>query len=309
MAASSNFQHQAREQSSAKDNSVMYGAGYALVTVLLIWLDLSDLHTDTSFDIATHWIFSLCLLITCLTLLSYILEALGEATLPDDHDKGKSRASIGAVVSMYMAIILAILSHCLDNKIFFYKLFWMQVPALPGAYIATTRLGNAMDGKEKGLHKICTYGLVDLLLWIHLQTFPVLEDGASREESDEYALAFIGFLLGLFVLFVTNIVYLTDNLDHVVSTRVAEDPKGRVFVTLGAFMGIAIMILGVMAPLELVFHVLDGKHWMYQILLAEQGALPGAYLIGGSAWLAKTYAGQQPILPVYSTIDTEEGQK
>ncbi|KAH0151983.1 hypothetical protein KCU67_g10021, partial [Aureobasidium melanogenum] len=309
MAASSNSQHQAREQLSTQDNSVMYGAGYALVTVLLIWLDLSGLPTDTAFDIATHWIGSLCLLITCLTLLSYILEAFGEATLPDDHDKGKSRASIGAIVSMYMAIILAILSHCLDNKIFIYKLFWIQVPALPGAYIATTRLGNTMHGKEKGLNKICTYGLVDLLLWIHLQNFPVLEDGASREESDEYALAFIGFLLGLFVLFVTNIVCLIDNLDHVVSTRVAEDPKGRLFVTLGAFIGIGIMILGVMAPLELVFHLLDGKHWMYQILLAEQGALPGAYLIGGSAWLAKTYAGQQPILPGYSTIDAEEGQK
>lgn len=69
------------------------------------------------------------------------------------------------------------------------------------------------------------------------------------------------------------------------------------------------MILGVMAPFELVFHVLVGKHWMCQILLAEQGALPGAYLIGGSAWLAKTYASQQSILPGYSTIDTEEGQK
>ncbi|KAH0354953.1 hypothetical protein KCU83_g2361, partial [Aureobasidium melanogenum] len=309
MAASSNPQHQAREQLSTKDNSVVYGAGYALVTVLLIWLDLSGLPTDTTFDIVTHWIVSLCLLITCFILLSSILEALGEATLPDDHDKGRSRASIGAIVSMYMAIILAILSHCLNNKIFIYKLFWIQVPALPGAYIATTRLGNTMDGKEKGLNKLRTYGLADLLLWIHLQNFPVLENGATHQESDEYALAFIGFLLGFFVLFIANIAFLIDNLDHVVSTRVAEDPKGRVFVTLGAFVGIGIMILGVMAPLELVFHILNGKHWMYRILLAEQGALPGAYLIGGSAWLAKTYAGQQSILPGYSTIDTGEGQK
>ncbi|KAG9568758.1 hypothetical protein KCU97_g16258, partial [Aureobasidium melanogenum] len=190
------------------------------------------------------------------------------------NDKGTSRASIGAIV---------------NNKIFIYKLFWIQVPALPGAYIATTCLGNTMNGKEKALNKICTYGLVDLLLWIHLHNFPVLEDGVTSQESDEYALAFIGFLLGLFVLFIANIVFLIDNLDHVVSTRVAEDPKGRVFVTLGAFMGIGIMILGVMAPLELVFHILNGKHWMYQILLAEQGALPGEYLIGGSVWLAKTY--------------------
>ncbi|KAG9946676.1 hypothetical protein KCU85_g6391, partial [Aureobasidium melanogenum] len=309
MAAGLNAQHQVREQLSTKDNSVMYGAGYALVTVLLVWLDLSGLPTDNSFDVVTRWIASLFLLIACFTLLDYILEALGEATMPDDEDKGKARTSIGAIVSLYMAIILAILSHCLDNKIFIYKLFWIQVPALPGAYLATTRLGNTIDGKEQELKKICKYGLVDMLLWIHLQNMPVLKDGATRKEDDDHALAFIGFLLGLFILVVTNIVYLIDNLDHAVKTRVAENSKGRVLVTLGASMGIGIMILGVVVPLELIFHILDGKHWMYQILLAEQGALPGAYLIGGSAWLARTYTGQQSILPGYSTIGTEEGQK
>ncbi|KAH0367406.1 hypothetical protein KCU65_g4746, partial [Aureobasidium melanogenum] len=309
MVASSASQPPARERLSTKDNSVMYGAGYALVTVLLLWIDWSGVPTDTAFDITTHWIGSLCLLSACFTLLDYILEALGEATLPDDQDKGKARTSIGAIVSMYMAIILAILSHCLDDKIFIYKLFWIQVPALPGAYLATTRLGNTLDGKEQGLKKICKYGLVDLLLWIHLSNMPVLKEGATREEDDEYALAFIRFLLGLLILVVINIVYLIDNLDHAVKICVAENSKGRVLVTLGALMGTGIMILGVMVPLELVFHILDGKHWMYQILLAEQGALPGAYLIGGSAWLAKTYTGQEPILPEYSPIGTEEGRK
>ncbi|KAH0267450.1 hypothetical protein KCU91_g10091, partial [Aureobasidium melanogenum] len=309
MVASPNSQHQVREQLNTKDNSVMYGAGYALVTVLLIWLDWSGVPTDTAFDITTHWISSLCLLIACFTLLGHVLEALGEAALPDDQEKGKARACIGAILSMYMAILLAILSHCLDNKIFIYKLFWIQVPTLPGAYLATTRLGNTIDGKEQGLKKTCKYGLVDLLLWIHLQNMPVLKDGATRKEDDEYALAFIGFLLGLFILVSTNIVYLIDSLNHAVKTRVAENSKGRVLVTLGASMGIGIMMIGAMVPLELIFHILDGKHWMYQILLAEQGALPGAYLIGGSAWLARTYMGQQSTLPGYSTIDTEEGQK
>lgn len=94
MAASSASQHQAREQLSTKDNSVMYRAGYALVTVLLIWLDWSGVPTDTAFDITTHWIGSLCLLIASFTLLDYILEVLGEAAMPDDEDKGTSRASI-----------------------------------------------------------------------------------------------------------------------------------------------------------------------------------------------------------------------
>ena len=137
MAAGLNAQHQVREQLSTKDNSVMYGAGYALVTVLLVWLDLSGLPTDNSFDVVTRWIASLFLLIACFTLLDYILEALGEATMPDDEDKGKARTSIGAIVSLYMAIILAILSHCLDNKIFIYKLFWIQVPA-PVSYTHLT---------------------------------------------------------------------------------------------------------------------------------------------------------------------------
>jgi hypothetical protein len=69
-------------------------------------------------------------------------------------------------------------------------------------------------------------------------------------------------------------------------------------------IGVGIMVLGVMAPFEMLFHVLEGKHWMYQILWAESGALPGAYLIGGSAWFANMYGCQQSILPQYSTVNT-----
>lgn len=312
MTASSNVQRQAREQLSGKDDAVMCAAGYALVTVLLIWLDWSGLPKDTSFDSFTRWIGSFCLLIACFILLWCNLEPLGRATLPDDHGKGTSRTYIGALMSILVAIGLAGLSHCLDDKIIIYKLFWVQIPALPGAYIAATFLGERMDGRGE-LKILCAYGLVDLLLWIHLLNVPVFKDGRTDPQNYDEVWTLIGFFLGLFVLLIVNLILLIITLENIVMARVQEIPNGRVLITLGAFMGIGIMILGVMAPLELMLHVLDGKHWMYQILLAEQGALPGAHLIGGSAWLAKIYAGQEPILPQYSapqysTINTEEGQ-
>ncbi|CAD0086890.1 unnamed protein product [Aureobasidium mustum] len=300
MTAIPDSQPQVREQLSDKDNTVMCGAGYALVTVLLLWLDWSGLPTDTSFDSATRWIGSFCLLIACLVLLGFNVAALGKATLPDDHDKGTSRAFTGALVTILVAIGYALLSHCLDDKIFLYKLFWVQVPTLPGAYIAAKFLGKEMDGRRE-LKTLCGYGLVDLLLWIYLHNM----DGRTNPQTEDELWAFMGFLLGLFVLLIANLVLLIMNLENVVEARVEEIPNGRVLITLGAFIGIGIMILGVMVPLELAFHILDGKHWMYQILLAVQGALPGAYLIGGSAWLAKAYAGQKS---EYSTIYTEEGQ-
>lgn len=307
MTASSNPQPQAREQLSAKDNTVMYGAGYALVTVLLIWLDWSGLPTDTSSDSVTRWIGSFGLLIACLTLLWYILEALGKATLPDDHSKGTTRIYIGALMSILLAIGFASFSHCLDDKIIIYKIFWIQLPALPGAYVAVTSLGAMMDGRGE-LKILFAYGLVDILLWYHMHNFPVFENGRTAPTTDNDLWAFLGFLLGLFVLLIANLILLILTLENVVMARVQEIPNGRVLITLGAFMGIGIMILGVMLPLELVFHVLDGKHWMYQILLAEQGALPGAHFIGGSAWLAKIYAGQESVLPQYSAVNTEEAQ-
>lgn len=232
-------------------------------------------------------------------LVNFLL-SLGKAMLPDDPGKGGLRAFIGASAGVYVAVVLAVVSHWLDEKMFFYQLFWIQSLALPAACITVRCLGERLNDKEGWTMWISSYGLVNLFLWLDLQNMPVMKD--PGQQSFFEGLWVIGYL----TLVVLGAAILVMIIDRIVDLRIARDSSGhgKVLTILGTFIGVGIMVLGVMLPLELVFHILDGQHWMYQILLAEMGALPGAYLIGGSAWLAKTNTGQQSILPQYSTVHT-----
>jgi hypothetical protein len=88
-----------------------YGAGYALVTVIFIWLKFNDLPLTTPFDILAQGLCSFALLNACLVLLILSLDALGQTLLPDNHDKGTDRTYIGAVMSMYVTIVMAVFTH------------------------------------------------------------------------------------------------------------------------------------------------------------------------------------------------------
>lgn len=105
-----------------------------------------------------------------------------------------------------------------------------------------------------------------------------------------------------------DVFYLIESIVHDFKPRSEENPKARALITIGAIAGVGI-VLCVMVPLELRFHFLRGRYWVYQILIAELGVLPGARFIGNSAWLARVYTGQQSTpLTGYLKIDTEEAQ-
>jgi hypothetical protein len=284
-----------------RDDLITYGSAYALVTVLLIWLDIGGI-PDNYFDMTAHWISSLSLLIACYILLRISLDALGKTLLPDDHIKGDYRTCIGALMGILVVVIVAALTHWIDEKMFFYQLFWVQVLALPGACITARFLDNAMNDKEEWLWKFGAYRLINLMLWLDLQNAPP----DSLWELNPFT--FVGWWLSLIVLLFMDVFYLIESIVHDFEPRSKENPKAGVLITVGAITGVGI-VLCVMVPLELWFHFLRGKYWVYQILIAELGILPGARLIGYSAWLARLYAGRQSTpLTGYSKIDTEEAQ-
>jgi hypothetical protein len=149
------------QQPTDKDNTMTYGASYALVTILLIWLDFHDLPLNTLFDTAAQGVCSMILLSACLTLLLLSLDALGKTMLPRDHDKGTDWTCIGAMLSMHVCIIIAIFSHWLDKKTLAFQIFWIQILALPGAYFTTNFLGEMINGKEQWLWIFGMYRLVN----------------------------------------------------------------------------------------------------------------------------------------------------
>jgi hypothetical protein len=287
------------QRPTAKDDTIMYGAGYALVTVLFIWLGFNNVPIKHPFDILAQGVCSLGLLFACVILLAFLLDALGRTMLPDDHDKGTFQTFIGAMVSMHIAIIVAVFTHWLDGKTLPFQIFWIQILALPGAYTTARFLGKTINGKEQWLWRNGTYRLVNLMIWLNLQNVP------GPKEEDPFLI--VGWVFSLFILVLLDIFYLIESIVHNFEFKVAQNPQARNLVVIGIFIGVG-MVVGVMVPLKLNFHVLEGKHWAYQILIAELGALPGAHLIGGSKWLAKIYAGRQPTSSGYSKISTEESQ-
>ena len=286
------------------DDSIMYASSYALVTILLMFLDYIGVPTS-DFDMVFHWISSLVLTIACLILLKLTLNSLGKALLPDDHETGRYLTWFGAVLGMHISIIYATLSHKLDDKMFFYQLFWVQILALPGAYVTARFLGNLLDCREESLWKIGAYRLVNLMLWLDLQNSPIPEGETPFMQENRFP--FGGWVLSLLTLVLLDVFFLIESIVQDFNIRSARNPKAKVLLTIGTITGVVIM-LGIMVPLELKFHFLKDKPWVYFILIAELGALPGAHLIGNSAWLAKIYAGRQPTLPGYSKISEEEEQ-
>lgn len=109
-------------------------------------------------------------------MLGKCLNALGKTLLTDDHTKGEYRTWIGALIGTCVAVIIAAFSHWLDEKIFFYQLFWVQVLALPGAYITAKFWGKTMNDKEEWLWKVGAYRLVNLMLWLDLQNTPTVRE-------------------------------------------------------------------------------------------------------------------------------------
>ncbi|CAD0106268.1 unnamed protein product [Aureobasidium uvarum] len=248
-----------------KDDIAMYVAGYALVTTLLIWLDLSGLSMGSTFEFAARWIGSFGLLIACLTLLSNSLDALGKAMVPDDHVKGASRAFIGALKGVFVAVIIAVSTHWLDEKLFLYQVFWVQVLALPAGFIVAKYLGERMDGHEDWLASLGAYGLVNIFLWLDLLNIPGPKAEETRPATDWENVGMMAWTIGYFVLLVANFILLIGTIDYIIKFRDAKDPDGdgKVLTTLGAFIGVGVMTIGVMLPLELVFHVLEGRYWIY----------------------------------------------
>jgi len=275
------------------DGAIMYGSCYALVTILLICLDFLGVPTKSDFDMVAHWISSLVLSTSCLILLCHLLTPLGKTLLlPDDHENGTYRTWIGALLGMHAGVIYAALSHKIDEKIFFYQVFWVQFLALPGAYITANFLGNWINGREEWFWKVGAYRLVNLMLWLDVQNMPIAEEGDPYEKTQCLVM---GWAMGLLILVLLDAFCLIETIVHDFAIRSRENRKARVLIVIGTVTGVGI-VLGVMIPLELRFHFLDGRPWVYFILIAELGALPGARLIGYSAWLANVYASRQPAL-------------
>lgn len=286
------------------DDTIMYGLCYTLVTILLIWLDYTGLPT-ADIDMVAYWVSSLILSTSCLVLLCLTLNTLGQAMVPDDHEKGKYLTWIGAVVGMHIAIIYAAVSHKLDEKMFFYQVFWMQVLAVPAAYITVRYLEDLLDCREEGLWKIGAYRLANLMLWFDLQNTPIPKGESIFSQENPFP--FMGWIASLLTLILLDVFFLVESIVLDFTIRSARKPKTQVLLTIGTITGVGI-VLGITIPLELKFHFLEGRPWIYFILIAELGALPGAHFIGHSALLAKIYAGRQPVLPGYSKISDEEEQ-
>jgi hypothetical protein len=286
------------QRPTAKDDTIMYGAGYALVTVLLLWLDFNHMPTNTGIDMSAHGLGSFVLIVANLILFGCLLQGLGKTMLPEDHSMGTYRTWIAAILGMHIAIISAVLSHWLDETSFAHQLLWVQAFAFPGAYITTRFLGKMINGKEEWLWKLGAYRLVNLMLCLDILNVPA-------NEVTPFPL--MGWIISLLTLLLLDIFFLIDSIVHNFEVRRTENSKARTLIIIGIFIGVGMMV-AIMVPLELKFHVLEGKHWAYQILIAELGALPGAHLIGGSKWLAKIYAGRKPSLSEYSKISTEESK-
>jgi hypothetical protein len=187
------------QQPTAKDNTMTYGAGYALVTVLLIWLGFNDLPLNASFDIIAQGVCSFVLLVACLILVVLSLDALGQTMLPDNHDKGTDRTCISAVMSMYVTIIIAVSTHWIDDKTLPFQTFWIQTLAFPGAYFTTKLFGKMINGKEQWLWKMGMYRLVNLMLWLNLQNIPNLEEEIPELGYNPFPLMVWMFSLGLLI--------------------------------------------------------------------------------------------------------------
>jgi hypothetical protein len=288
-----------------KDNTMTYGAGYALVTVLFIWLEFNNLPLTTPFDILTEGVCSFILLNANLVLLILSLDALGQTMLPDNHDKGTNRTYIGAVMSMHVTVNIVVFTHWVDNKTLPFRVFWIQILALPGACITTKFFGNMINGKEQWFWRMGMYRLVNLMLWLDLQNIPDAEEEIPELGYNPFPLVVWMFSFGLLVLL--DAFYLIESIVHNFEFREAENRKAGTLIVLGTFMGV-LLVIGVMIPLELKFHVFKDRYWVYQTLVAELGALPGARLVGYSKWFAKVYEYGQPSLSGYSKINGGESQ-
>jgi hypothetical protein len=143
------------------------------------------------------------------------------------------------------------------------------------------------------------------MLWLNPQNIPDLEEEIPELGYNPFPL--IVWILSLGLLVLLDGFYLIECIVHNFAIRSAENPKAQALVTIGTFIGVLLMI-GIMVSLESRYHVFKDKHWVYQILVAELGALPGAHLIGYSKWFAKIYEYGQPSLPGYSKINEQESQ-
>jgi hypothetical protein len=218
--------------------------------------------------------------------------------LPDDNRMFTYQTFIGAMLSMHITIIVAFFTHWLDGKSLTCQIFWIQILAVPGAYITAKFFGKMISGKEEWIWRFGMYRLVNLMLWLSLQVIPL---------DEKFPFPLMGWILSVFILIALDTFFLIDSIVLNFEIREAENRKAATLVTLGALIGV-LLVIGVMVPLELKFHVSKDKYWAYQILAAELGALPGARLIGYSKWFARIYEYGQPGLPGYAKLNEEEPQ-
>lgn len=269
-----------------RESSIQGGAIYALINLLMMWLYFGSSPNASGSDMAIRLLSNFILLVFCCSLLFFNLSNIGRL-LPDNTTSGYHRASVGGVLGVFSAILLAALTHALDNESWIFKVFWVQLMALPGAYYigSSPFLTEKMGGKEELFSGLAFQALITSALWLGLDNWPPSpNDDATVEEKDNTAFCQIGLAMVLLVLFFLLAANLHDSIECIGRSHITHTPSGKTRAIVGSVAGVVAMAFAV-----IISHALDSKGWLYQLLWSQLGALAGAYFVGNLSYVARLY--------------------
>ncbi|THY20649.1 hypothetical protein D6D01_06672 [Aureobasidium pullulans] len=156
------------------------------------------------------------LLLFAYVVLSFVIAGItGISEGPDNHPFRKARAGIGAMIGVTVAILIAVLSHALEDKSWIYQIFWIRLLAIPSAYLAghSSSLGH-MVGDEHGLIIQIASHVMANLLFVTLVCVIAgrIIDFHLSDSPRAIFLVIIGSLSGMFVMWL--IIEFSDFLLH-----------------------------------------------------------------------------------------------
>ncbi|THW60855.1 hypothetical protein D6C89_02189 [Aureobasidium pullulans] len=284
---------------SSKDMSIIYVAGQILSCLGLVYLDLFC--PDTS-SILAYLSEGAC---GFLHLVAYVIFAVINASTfgkyntprpPGDSASEEIRAGIGAMLGIAIAVLLAALTHALDEKGWIYQIFWLQLLAAPCTCLARSSscFENMTEDKQTVAIQVAGHIMANLLLWFHLENKPV------ALENDLYPLIepkWFGWGVAICCLLGVSIGLFFVVSGCIIEKHMSDNQRALFLIAFGSLGGMSVMWL--MAKL---FDYFVHTTILHKLPLIENGALPGAYFIGTSGWLLKALKTS----PEYSAVNPAE---
>lgn len=147
-----------------------------------------------------------------------------------------------------------------------------------------------VKGKEEMIAILEGYVLVNALAWLDLKT-----------SSEADLVSVLGTFAGLPILMALCIVVGTMTIRCVCRTRLETDLQGKNPTIAGSLVGISFMMLALI-PAKIAGSMSASDAWVHIFLFLQSGALPGAYFVGVSPYLARLEGRIHHVLPQYSVV-------